>query len=474
MIAAAKCSATEPSRRATRPNRSARANGVRQRGLAWALVFAGCAGIAHGADGDIDPGFATGSPTEIAFAGGSIEDVRVAVDAAGRTLVGGTITRSGPNKDFAISRLRANGSIDTGFGFEGRRTVGFDLVANGSDRLNGVFPQADGTILMLGVAEVADQIPARAPPAIVRLTAAGNADPAFGTNGRLVVDGDPWTNPGLYMTTAAQQRDGKLLFGGYCVNCPDTYRAVVVRLTASGTIDPTFGTAGWSSVPLSVDNPRFEAMQVDDLGRIVLVGTSSTSSVYTPLVVRMTATGAADSTFGGGSGSVALSGLPNPFLGNAVARALAIDRDHSINLALGNFAALTVAATGLVRLTADGTRDMSYAGSGLRNLTLENGSRILALALRSDRRLVAAGWIDHTGGERDFLLARVLPDGTLDNSFDGNGVLRIAVASDNSDGAEAMTLAAGKPVVAGFMYSTGRNIGVLRLQSDLIFSNGVE
>ena len=364
------------------------------------------------------------NPVEVAFAGGGIENVRIAVDAAGRVLVGGTITRSGPNKDFAIGRLRANGSIDIGFGYEGLRTVGFDLVADGGDRAFGIFPQADGTILMLGVAEVADQIVARSPPAIVRLTAAGNSDPSFGTNGRLVVGGSPWANPLLHITVATQQRDGKLLFGGYCLNCPDTYRAVAVRLTAAGALDPSFGTVGWSSIPLSVANPRFEAMHVDDRGSHRALGTSSSSSVYTPLVVRMTSTGAVDATFGGGSGSVSIADLPSPFLGNAVARAIAIDRDHSMILALSDFTPVTINPTGLVRLFANGTRDMSYAGSGLRNLTLENGSRILELALRSDRRLIAAGWIDHTGGGKVSCSRACCRTARPTPSFDGNGVLR--------------------------------------------------
>ena len=48
------------------------------------------------------------------------------------------------------------------------------------------------------------------------------------------------------------------------------------------------------------------AHQVDDLGRIILVGAYSSNGAYRPLVVRMTATGAADSGFGAGSGSVTI------------------------------------------------------------------------------------------------------------------------------------------------------------------------
>lgn len=446
---------------------------TRQAGLAAFALLAGLAGMAHAADGDPDPGFSGDGIATLGFAGGSIENVKLAVDASGRVLAGGTITRTGMNKDFAIGRLQANGATDFDFGFQGLRTVGFDFVENGSDRLHAIIPQDDGRILLLGVAEVADENPASAPPALARLTAGGNPDATFGTNGRMQVGGHPWANPTLYISQATRQRDGKLLLGGYCNGCPGTYHAVVIRLTANGAPDPSFGTNGWASMPLSVSNPRFEAIAVDDLGRIVLAGTQSSSGVYRPLVARMTATGAPDPGFGGGTGVVTIPLLPSPFFENAVVRAVAIERGHAMVLALGNFTPATPEAAGLVRLFADGTRDTLYAVNGLRNLTLEDGSRIHALAMRSDRRVVAAGWIRHTGGNQDFLLARVMPDGALDNSFDGNGLLRLPVA-ETHDGAEAMTLAAGKPVLAGFMYTSQRDIAVLRMQSDLLFSDGME
>ncbi len=466
-------SLTGDPRNKIRPARSAVARGLARAALAATLTFA-VAGAAHAADGDPDPTFSADGIVQIGFAGGPTEDTKVAVDASGRVLVAATITRTGPNRDMAIARIRANGTIDTSFGFEGLRTVGFDLVENGTDSVLAVVPQADGKVLLLGRAEVADEIPARAPPAIARLTAAGNADPTFGTNGRLVVAGSPWTNPGLYFSQAMRQADGKLLFGGYCVNCPGTYRAVVVRLTATGELDPTFGTVGWSSMPLSVANPRFEAITVDDLGRIVMVGTSSSSGVYTAIAVRMTASGAADPSFGGGSGEVTITDLPSAYAGNAIARAVVTDRDHSMILAVSNYTALDVDITGLIRLNADGTRNWTWSGSGFRNLTLENGSRIYALAMRSDRRVLAAGSIDPEAGGKDMLLARILPTGFPDNGFDGNGLRRLTISASGADAAESMILAAGKPVLAGYAYSPEREIALVRMQSDQIFANGVD
>ncbi len=108
----------------------------------------------------------------------------------------------------------------------------------------------------------------------------------------------------------------------------------------------------------------------------------------------------------------------------------------------------------------------------MRDLTRDDGSNISAVAMRSDRRLVAAGWIDNSG--HDFYGARILLNGSLDNTFSGNGVARYSL-STSQDEAESMVLAAGKPLMAGISYVAGsRGVSVLRLQSDLIFTNGVE
>lgn len=72
------------------------------------------------------------------------------------------------------------------------------------------------------------------------------------------------------------------------------------------------------------------------------------------------------------------------------------------------------------------------------------------------------------------LAAAHAADGDLDAAFDGNGLLRIPTVPDNTDGAEAMLLAAGKHVVAGYAHSTRGDIGIVRLQSGLIFADGLE
>lgn len=428
---------------------------------------------AHAADGDPDTSFGGDGVNYVEWAGGSAEDARLGIGVDGKVYVGATINRGNGNRDFAITRLRTDGGLDITFGFLGYRSIAFDYVTDGSDRLYGVFPLSDGKLMLLGNAEVAEEITAKAPPAMVRLTAAGSVDTSFGVAGKLSIGAgqSPWPNGSLYMRGVARQPDGKFLFGGYCINCGETYSAVVLRVDGNGTPDTSFGQNGWAKVSVPQPNALW-SMGIDRQGRIVLAGATVDNGIHRPLFVRMTSTGAADATFGGGDGVVFLT-LPDTAEVNWGATAIAIDRGDALVVAVANYVPLELNRTALIRLTVDGTYDTSYGDVGLRELTRDNGSRIEALALRSDRRAIAAGFIDSTGGI-DFYVARTLPDGSLDNTFDGNGVARYTL-STSQDEAQAMVLSAGKPVIAGRTYvSGGVGVSVLRLQSDLIFADDFE
>ena len=447
------------------------------RGVLFILALLVAAPTAHAADGDLDPTF---SGDGIAFADWAAPlridaPVRVAVAVDAKVYVGGTVVRGGSNRDFAIARMRADGTFDSGFGFLGFRTVGFDLVADGYDTLNGVYPLADSKLMLLGRAETPDDIVARARPAMVRLTSAGSADPTFGDAGKRVFTQSPWPNALLYVGNSTRQTDGKFLFGGYCQSCPDSYRAVVLRVDANGEPDPTFGTNGWASIPV-VGQPRFNAIATDTEGRIVLAGYRTAITPNRPLLVRFTPTGQADASFGAGSGEVQVSALPATAPAGWEASALAIERDGSLLVAVREITPPATAKTGIMRLAEDGSFDTGYAGTGFRDLTRENGSKINGLALRSDRRLVAVGQIDHTGGGPDVYVARLLANGNLDNSFDGNGVLRIALeAGSNVESAVDVILVAGRPFIGAYVNRAGNVDGaVLRLQSDLIFTDEFE
>ena len=113
----------------------------------------------------------------------------VAPDAHGRVVVAGKVrATSGAQADFGLMRFTENGAVDTSFGTGGKVTTDF---AGADDEIRRVFVLADGSVLAGGVAQAGPQVPgspARADFALARYTPDGVLDPAFGAGGKVVTD----------------------------------------------------------------------------------------------------------------------------------------------------------------------------------------------------------------------------------------------------------------------------------------------
>ena len=104
----------------------------------------------------------------------------------------------------------------------------------------------------------------------------------------------------------------------------------------------------------------------------------------------------------------------------------------------------------LVQVTAAGTLDSSFSGDGIQ-LTNFAGSpdRGYAAALQPDGRLVVAGL--YFGDRIDFGLARFNPDGSLDTSFDGDGLVSVYIGASHAR--DVAIQADGKIVAVGRTFS---------------------
>ncbi|HKE47840.1 MAG TPA: hypothetical protein VKB52_07225 [Rhodanobacteraceae bacterium] len=433
-----------------------------------AAFLSGLARAAFAADGDLDPTFSADGQALVSWPY-SIGGAEAAVADDGSIFHGTTEARQAGadvNLDFAISKFRPDGSPDTTFGFFGLRTVGFDVIANGSDSLLGVFPQPGGGVLLAGRVQMDEDAFGYRAPGLIRLTPAGDADASFGDDGRRVIAETPWPAPNeVQIGAVARQPDGKFVFAGVCFHCAGTRLVVAVRLTASGDLDPTFGEGGWFGfdVQSGVD---IGAVAIDAWGRIVLGGADETDADPDdrPWLMRLTPSGQPDATFGGGGISF-LQGVPS-FGSDWFVPSVAIDGDGSIVLALDNGGA------GVARAHEDGSLDTAFADNGFLDLEREDGAEIRAVAIRGDHRIVVAGGIDHTGGNYDQYVARLRPDGSLDDDFAGNGLLRIDMIAGADDSASAIAFDAGRPLIVGRGGADIDTGTLLRLQSDLIFASG--
>ncbi len=200
------------------------------------------------ADGTLDTGYGTNGRTVILrfdeIAGGETSQQAndLAIDAAGRAVVVGD---SGPSNvhDFAIARLGADGFLDPSFGDGGVRVVDFASQQQ-TDAAQVVAVQRNGRILVAGHAAFTGT---DAGMALLALTDAGDVDAEFGNLiGRTIVW--PVANSAYaYATGLAVQNDGRIVLGGYAENPADGGAAgvdmVVVRLHPDGS-GPDTGFAG--------------------------------------------------------------------------------------------------------------------------------------------------------------------------------------------------------------------------------------
>lgn len=432
--------------------------------VAWLAALLAVAPLAA-VDGDLDPSFAGDGKASFDIPDGLYDETAyyVRADAAGNLIVGG---RAGG--DAVLLRVWADGTRDTAFGTSGWVQ---DVFASSHD-LVGLELQADGSILALGSTFTSGS------DLLARILADGTLDASFGSGGRRQLDGAPVTAGEYFLARAmAVDHQGRVVVAGECHNCGP--ELLVTRRLANGDPDPSFGFAGWARFAgaghgIVGCNPSWSCLDWD-----VMVGADGRTTIASGLldVYRLDPVGDLDGSFGGGDGHVEV-----PLGLDAVTAAVLDPVSAAVYLGLryGSLHDGTMAG-GVARLLPDGSLDTDFGFGGFSNLTLEEGAWILDLALQSDGRVVAVGVIDANGAqEAGFYLARLLPDGSLDPSFDDNGVARYEfdLSTNGRDLANAVTLSSGKAVVAGVVEKEdsqlGGAVGIVRTQSALIFTDAFE
>ena len=233
------------------------------------------------------------------------------------------------------------------------------------------------------------------------------------------------------------------------VLAPLAFPGLLYRQLSAGDLDPTFGHGGkvfTDFATYSADSCRKVLIQPD--GRLLAVGRSERSGRMDFAVVRYNANGSRDSRFGDG-------GVVFTPLGEEVeATAVALQPDGKIVVAgpsrhPGTFHDFTV-----VRYNADGSLDDSFGKAGVVLTDLGADDYAVGMVLQPDGRILVAG---HTGQPRrasqmdpphDFAMLRYNSDGSLDQRFGKNGVVRTDLRG--ADDATAVALQAdGKIVVGG-------------------------
>ncbi len=302
------------------------------------------------------------------------------------------------------------------------------------------------SILLLVLSHSAQAIPA------------GRLDMTFGVGGK--VTNLPFS---LVANDVAAQADGKIVVVGSDDESGDF---VVIRLNVDGSLDQNFGDDGKVTTDFisGQDTARSVIIQAD--GKIAVAGSARRESGNRPgfALARYETNGALDTSFSG-DGKIIID------FGDSEAYALAVQPDGKL-VAAGfefSFTSRTQANFAVARVNSDGTPDTSFDGDG-RVITdfLTRNDIAFDIALQTDGKIVVAGTKDIAeDATQDFALARYNSNGSLDTSFGNGGKVTTDFFSELDDAKAVAIQPDGKIVVGGSaVTSTNTSFALARYQSN--------
>ena len=328
----------------------------------------------------------------------------------------------------AVPAQAAPGDLDLSFGTGGKVITDF---GPGSNSATAIAIQADGKIVAVGGSSSGDF-------ALARYNTDGSLDASFGTGGKVTTD------IGLFDVAfaVAIQADGKIVAAGGTAPEGFCCQFALARYNADGSLDVSFGVGGKVTTVFSGDSRAFAvAIQAD--GKIVAAGGTDDPFITDFALARYNADGSLDTSFGVGGK------VTTDFGGFDRASGLAVQGDDKI---------VAVGAGGpnndfvLARYNTDGSLDTSFGTGGKVTTDFGGFDGANGLAIQGDDKIVAAG---RGGFFTVFALARYNIDGSLDTTFDGDGMVTTQFFGENIESAAGVAIQSnGKIVAVGSVFST--------------------
>jgi uncharacterized delta-60 repeat protein len=249
-------------------------------------------------------------------------------------------------------------------------------------------------------------------------------------------------------------------------------------LCRAGLLDPTFGAGGEVRANLGGFDAAIDLatdVTIDGRGRIVVVGRTQLvrEQDTVAIVSRWLDDGRLDTSFGDGDGIATLG--PDDFL-----HAVQISSDGHIVVAGYRWKPGDGDANdfSVYRFDERGALDRSFGIDGISTATLGRSEVFNNLDIQPDGRIVAVGatsgraWAD----DSHFAVARFNPDGSLDTTFAGDGIVthQIGTTTDSAHG--VVVQPDGCIVVAGaaleITESFNSKVALMRFNPDGSFDAG--
>ncbi|HEV2691025.1 MAG TPA: hypothetical protein VGV35_20860, partial [Bryobacteraceae bacterium] len=302
------------------------------------------------------------------------------------------------------------GALDTTFGSGGKVTT---TIGTGAVAWRDVI-QPDGKIVVVGSSS--------GEGVVIRYNDDGTLDTSFGSSGIATVSGAQFVD-------GAIQSDGKIIAAG-----ADGGNFIAARFNTDGTLDSSFGSSGIKLVNFGTGGSDYvNGVALDPDGKIVLAGPDIVSGVGDWGIVRLTTSGALDTTFNSTGKKIFDWG------GDDWANGVVVQ--DSGKIVVVGFESGTSA---MARFNTDGSLDTSFGASGTGKVVLtgDYAYRMNVQSLSDDRLLV-------TGvNSAEVVLHRFSVDGIADSSFGSGGTVLTSLGATDW-GYDIGVQPDGKVVVVG-------------------------
>ena len=292
---------------------------------------------------------------------------------------------------------------------------------------------------------------------VVRYIADGTLDASFGGDGVVTTSIGSVDDFGHSVALDSQ---GRIVVAGfyYVGTVPDI---AVVRYTANGTLDTSFGGGdGIVTTSIAIGNDLGYSVALDSQGRIVVAGSSNNGLNQDIAVVRYTANGTLDTSFGSGDGIVT-----TPIgTGDDYGQSVLLDSQGRIVVAGYFYNGSNLNDIAVVRYNADGTLDASFGGDGIVTIGQTSAENAYSAVLDSNGKITVVG-----SSDGDIFVVRLNPNGTTDTSFgEGNGTVTTSIWQKLDVGFSVGIDSRSRIVVAGY---SDNSVGVMNMDFAVVRYN---
>ncbi len=445
-------------------------------GLFFCLFFIGVCPKIFSQPGTPDSSFNLNGIGTFSFEGSGAISLAIQVD--GKIVIGGTYNPTNVSTSFALVRYNIDGSLDNGFGTEGKM---YQHIGYGTDEGGYIALQKDGKILIAG--DCYDPDTHYLAYSLSRFNSDGTLDKTFNGMGTVfslfTLEGDFFQGGSVTV-----QNDQKIIqIGNIYSSGTNPTKGGIVRYNSNGIIDSSFGDKGKVIVDFASSLSWLRDITIQSDGKIVVCGATQgwnlnniNESFFA--MARFNIDGTLDESFGN-NGKVITCFLPGCISGKYFetggAGALTIQPDKKIIL-IGNVWISSDTANSFLRFArynSNGSLDSTFGNNGkVETIQPLGGANIYSTCLQQDGKIIIAGeW--GGGNPYDFFLTRYNINGSLDSSFGTNGyVIKKIDSTDNNSFLSVAMQSDGKIVAAGssnkhgmvvLRFLSGLNVGVIDL-----------